>query len=426
MSKKVEPKGPKATISVDQQDNTTISGDNVSKLDKNASDKKQLSQAIQKMIDSDNISNKLIPEKYKVAIKEIYKHIHYVDKELSSDGQFNEELIINFIKNISSVGESELNIRPEGKNESFSIINLDNNKILKKLNFGWLCVHSLNVDVAPGILRDGVIEPWNKKILERILHPGDTFINIGANFGYFSILAGSLVGPSGKVISFEANPMIYECLSYGIFYSGLPNIVDAHNMAISDKEDVVKLYFSPVFSGGGSIINNVNYDGYSSMNTMEQCRIGKSHDTNKHLINGDWIKHSMLNEYIKADSLDSVLSKYYGNLEKIRLIQIDVEGAEKLVLDGSLSTLEKFKPIILVEFDPHTVRDQVKNMDQESVHHTFEKIKNLGYEFYKVMTNDNFEFSHLTIPEDLNSIPHCDIFAIPEAEQELRNSINII
>lgn len=388
--------------------------------------KEKLSNAIKKLIDSDSILKADIPEKYNIAIKEIYKHIHYVDQELSSEHKFNEEIIINFVKNISSIGESLLHIHPINNDQALTIINLGDYKIMKKLDFAWLCIHSMNVDVAPGILRDGVIEPWNKKIIEKVLNPGDNFINIGANFGYFTMLGASIVGTEGKVISFEANPMIYECLSYGIFYSGFPSIIDAHNIAVSDKEDLVKLYYSPVFSGGGSIINNINYDGNPSMNTIEQCRVGKSHDTNKHLINGDWLKHSMINDYIKSDALDSIMDRYYKDLESLKLIQIDVEGAEKFVLDGSFKTIEKFKPVILVEFDPHTVTDQVKEMNKSSVFKTFEKIKSFNYSFFKVETNNNFEFREITIPSGLEAIPHCDLLCVHNDSTKLKSLMNIV
>jgi len=390
------------------------------------SNKEMLSKAIKQMIDTEDIIKKEIPENYRKAIKEIYKHIHYVDKELNSENTFNSDIIINFIKNISSIGQTLLHLPSTNSKENFNIIHLGDHKILKKLDFAWLCVHGLNVDVAPGILRDNTIEPWNKNILEAILKPGNNFINIGANFGFFTLLAASLVGQTGNVIAFEANPTIYECLSYGIFYSGYPNIVNAHNIALSNKEDIVKLYYSPIFSGGGSIINNINYDGNPSMNTIQQCRIGKSHDTNKHLINGDWLKHSMINDYVKSDSLDNIIQKYYPDISHLKLIQIDVEGAEKLVLDGSMKTIKKFKPMILVEFDPHTVQDQVKEIDRASVYYTFEKLKSIGYSFFKVQTTLNFEFKLISIPSSLNQIPHCDIFCIPNDNKEMLDLIKII
>jgi|GEM_PF-3086051 len=424
MSKKIEPK-VSSEIPIKEESKKETSSDKAIAV-KSEEGKKKLSMAIEKLIDSDKVLKKDIPEKYKVAIKEIYKHIHYVDQELNSEHQFNDEIIINFIKNISSVGESLLHLHSDAKTDGLNLINLGDHKIMKKLDFGWLCVHALNVDVAPGILRDSVIEPWNKTILEKVLGKGDNFINIGANFGYFTMLAASLVGPEGKVISFEANPMIYECLAYGIFYSGYPTIIDAHNIAVSDKEDLVKLYFSPIFSGGGSIINNVNYDGYPSMNTIDQCRIGKSHDTNKHLINGDWKKHSMINSYIKSIALDSIIEQHYNNLDNIRMIQIDVEGAEKFVLDGSMHTIEKHEPVILVEFDPHTVKDQVKEMDKSAVFRTFELIGEMGYSFYKVQTNNKFEFQSIAIPQDLESLPHCDIFCVPAKEEALTKIMNIV
>lgn len=390
-------------------------------------EKKVLGAAIEKLVDDQKNIHKHIPEQFKLAVKEIYKHIHYMDKELNSNSKFNEEIVINFIKNIKSVGESYLHIRTEKEKLSASdIITLDNNKILKKTDFGWLCIHSLNVDVAPGILRDGIIEPWNKRILERILRSDDNFLNIGANFGFFSILGASIVGNNGKVIAIEANPSIYECLSYGIFYSGYPQRIDMHNVAASDSDGVIKLQFSPVFSGGGSIINNINYNKYPTLSNMEDCRIGKSLSTNKHFVNGDWAVHSMFDSHIPAFKIDTLFEKYYQHLNDLRLIQIDVEGAEKLVLDGSQEVISKYKPFILVEFDPHTVNNQVKEIDKNGVYDTFIFIQKLNYRFFKVNTNNNFEFHELNIPGDLDNLPHCDILLIPNSEFNFIDSMNLV
>jgi FkbM family methyltransferase len=54
----------------------------------------------------------------------------------------------------------------------------------------------------------GKVEPEVQKVLERFLRQGMTFYDIGANIGFFSLLAARLVGESGKVISFEVDPEI--------------------------------------------------------------------------------------------------------------------------------------------------------------------------------------------------------------------------
>jgi len=55
-------------------------------------------------------------------------------------------------------------------------------------------------------------EPGVDRVLREKLKKGDTFIDIGAHIGYYSILARNIVGESGKVIAFEPNPESYKLL----------------------------------------------------------------------------------------------------------------------------------------------------------------------------------------------------------------------
>jgi len=50
------------------------------------------------------------------------------------------------------------------------------------------------------------------RFLIQQLKPGDIFIDVGAHYGYFSLLASQLVGTTGKVFAFEAAPETYKCL----------------------------------------------------------------------------------------------------------------------------------------------------------------------------------------------------------------------
>ena len=50
---------------------------------------------------------------------------------------------------------------------------------------GWMVVPAFNVDVAIGVVRDGMIEPWTTRLVQELLRPGQTYINAGANFGYY-------------------------------------------------------------------------------------------------------------------------------------------------------------------------------------------------------------------------------------------------
>jgi FkbM family methyltransferase len=110
------------------------------------------------------------------------------------------------------------------------------------------------------------------------LKPGDTVVDIGANIGAFSILAASLVGPSGRVIAFEPMPETFERLKENIALNGLDN-VECCNAAIDAEEGVITLH-----SGNKSAYasaHNVNEVALLDDRTISPCltleRVFKDH-----------------------------------------------------------------------------------------------------------------------------------------------------
>lgn len=66
----------------------------------------------------------------------------------------------------------------------------------------------------------GLWERFNTDLFHKILKHGDTFVDVGANFGYFSILAGMLIGPMGKLYAFEPIPRVFELLTKSLKANG--------------------------------------------------------------------------------------------------------------------------------------------------------------------------------------------------------------
>lgn len=73
-------------------------------------------------------------------------------------------------------------------------------------------VSSGDLSLMPDLIQTGVIEPSLTNFLINSVKVSSTVIDVGANIGYFTVLLGYLVGPSGKVISYEANPTIFSLL----------------------------------------------------------------------------------------------------------------------------------------------------------------------------------------------------------------------
>ena len=67
--------------------------------------------------------------------------------------------------------------------------------------------------------------------MQRFLKPGDHFIDVGANIGYFSLLAAAVVGSAGRVSAFEASPITRQALVRNIALNGLQDHVTVHETA---------------------------------------------------------------------------------------------------------------------------------------------------------------------------------------------------
>lgn len=153
------------------------------------------------------------------------------------------------------------------------------------------------------------------------LKPGDVFLDIGAHFGYFTLLAASLVGDTGKVFAIEPARETYAILKENANAKG--NIRLFHN-AVSDKNELVSFYEFPVL--------------YSEYNTLDAEKFQ----------NEEWIKkYNPQKTEVQAVTIDGFLSEN-GFVPDI--IKIDVEGAEIQAVTGGAKTWQDRSPVLVMEY----------------------------------------------------------------------------
>jgi FkbM family methyltransferase len=166
----------------------------------------------------------------------------------------------------------------------------------------------------------GVWEPNLTLWLERTLRPGDVFVDVGANIGYFSLLASKLVGPAGMVVAVEAVPETAEELRTNVRLNRASNIrvVEA---AAWHESDTLQLHVGDEMSGTATADHT-------------------------------WARRWNLARTIKAEAapLDALLSR--DEVARARVIKIDVEGAELSVIRGMAQLLTSGRPSIVVEVAP--------------------------------------------------------------------------
>jgi FkbM family methyltransferase len=91
-----------------------------------------------------------------------------------------------------------------------------------------------------------------EQYLHRQLRPGDTFIDIGCNVGQVSMLAAAMVGPGGRVLSFDANPTLAALTSRHAAHQGLSQM-SVHDFGLGHEPGRFTLRWDPEHDGGGTL-----------------------------------------------------------------------------------------------------------------------------------------------------------------------------
>lgn len=108
-------------------------------------------------------------------------------------------------------------------------------------DLGTLLFPARDLVMAPAIEAAGTWEPLEVEWLKRNLRPGQTFLNVGANVGYHVVRASRLVGPAGKVIAVEPEPVNFAFLLANIALHDLRNVVPIR-CAAGSRAGKMRLY----------------------------------------------------------------------------------------------------------------------------------------------------------------------------------------
>jgi FkbM family methyltransferase len=172
----------------------------------------------------------------------------------------------------------------------------------------------------------GIWEPDLSRFVRNRLRPGETFVDVGSNVGYFSLVASAVVGDQGRVVSVEASPRIYQALQENLELNGSPANIRPVNMAASAFRGAVPLYHGPRHNVG--LTTTVAYRDLSL-----EC-------------------------HVPAAPLHEILTE--EELQSTSLVKIDVEGGEVEVLEGMMEFLTRARDDveILLELSPNWWHDR--------------------------------------------------------------------
>lgn len=178
----------------------------------------------------------------------------------------------------------------------------------------WIDMHDAHVSL--GCLQDNYEPVETRFVLDR-LGPGDTFVDIGANIGWFTIHAADKVGAAGRVHSFEPRTQTHGLLTRSIADNGFEDRCTVHKLALGAEKAESRLVWMPDTEnpGGSRLVRDA----------------------------GEFVD-DMDGEPIRMAPLDSI--DIQG---KVPVVKLDVEGAEAMVLSGAREFLARHRPVILTE-----------------------------------------------------------------------------
>jgi FkbM family methyltransferase len=214
----------------------------------------------------------------------------------------------------------------------------------------------------------GIWEEDITLLLSKILKPGDTFMDIGANLGYYTLLGSSLVGSSGQVISFEPMPQNYANCKNNIYLNELSNVT-LFNYGLWNELKSMDISVPSELLGNARIVTN-SETGYDK----------------------DEVKA------VKCAPLDLLVETGELNINKLNIIKMDIEGSEPFALDGMRNTLQNFKPIMILELNRHNLR-RFYNRDSKDYWDFFNE---MGYKIHLIKDADSFE--EMVSAEQLNRV----------------------
>ncbi|TXI96004.1 MAG: FkbM family methyltransferase [Burkholderiaceae bacterium] len=233
-------------------------------------------------------------------------------------------------------------------------------------------------DQAVGIpILNGNYEPHVTALFKKFLRPGKRVLDIGANIGYFSLLASALVGESGAVFAVEPNMENCKLLQAS---KGLNQFHQLTIFQLAAGKTTGMLALNTSYSNGTTSSLSQNTDALMSSRTVASIKLD-------HLKDFD---------------------------EGIDFIKIDVEGAEYSALVGASQLIEKFKPIIVSEFSP-TAMPMISGVDGKAY---LDFLISFGYELCVVKFDGTVENHHRDTKAVLRAfyeagVDHIDLLALP-------------
>lgn len=210
-------------------------------------------------------------------------------------------------------------------------------------------------EISRSLYVRGIYDP-NMAVLVNSFLPADgVLLDIGANMGYYSMLAAKKTNENGKIIAVEPSSRDYKRI--------VANVKENH------FEAKIKTIMAAVGDRLGKKTIQIASEERSGLNTLGSEFAYKGIE-------------KIATEEAVVTTIDTIVAS--ENLDRVDVIKMDIEGSEVRALEGARATIEKFHPVLLVGVNSDAL---VKS--KRSIRELENILKEMNYVIYKC-TKDNF------------------------------------
>ncbi|MCK0098073.1 FkbM family methyltransferase [Qipengyuania sp. S6317L1] len=245
-----------------------------------------------------------------------------------------------------------------------------------------MLVSGNDTGITPHLIRDGYFDRAITDMIRECLKPGMTFLDIGANFGTYTLIGADAVGHEGRVIAVEPAGEIGYLLKENVAMNGYGGTTSVERCAVGDEPGRLTLYEFSSRQGGNTVIPVVAQ--------AAQETYGETVNTRD----------------VPCRTLDEIVESH--GLERVDLMKIDVEGFEYQAFLGARGMLKAHRPRIIMEWLGGFYKDR-----EEIGRALWDLLTGeLGYDLRRIEGNAT---TRPITYDELSQIEHSDLLAEPKS-----------
>jgi FkbM family methyltransferase len=206
-------------------------------------------------------------------------------------------------------------------------IYLGHDRLLVETHTGLrLYLDTRDIVLTPILALKGDWEPEVTHALRTVLRPGMTFIDVGANIGYFTLIAAQILHGNGQIHAFEADPEMHQLLVDNVNLNWFFDGVHMRQQAVFSEETQLRFY------------KRLKYQANSSIAQLSDEELSAINDASQSFD-------------VEATRLDHYAEKHA--VTRVDVVKIDVEGAEPRIFQGMKRIIEDNPQLqIICEWSP--------------------------------------------------------------------------